>query len=107
MHGVYAPDSAVVIAGSESSPGSHIRGKELVPCFDFTLITAIVCLNFFLLVIFVFFNFDSIHFSSMLSEYLSSRSKVMIILEFFKFSNFALFILFAAILIKILIGVLI
>lgn len=74
--------------------------------FDFTLITAIIFMDIFLLIIFVFFIFDSIHFNSVLFKYLSSRSKLMTILDSqFKFSYFVVFILFTAILIKILIGV--
>lgn len=74
--------------------------------FDFTLSTAIMFLDIFLLVIFVFFIFYSTHIKSVLFKYLSNRSKVMTILDSqFKFSYFVVFILFAAILIKILIGI--
>lgn len=105
MPSIYAPDSVIDTGGSEENHSPPSLGKELIA---FTLITAIVFLDFVLLVIFLFFTFYPIHFSRVLWKYCSSKSKVMVILDSFKFSYFVVFILImTAGLIGIFIGVLI
>lgn len=103
MPSMNAPDSVQDPRATELSHGPRGLGKALEAFFDFTLISAIIFLDFFLLVIFVFFTFYSVHFRYVLSKYFS-RSKVMIILDLlFKFSYFVVFILIStAILIRIL-----
>lgn len=96
-----APYHFMAPGDSEWRHNLHHLGKELVAPLDFTLIAAIF-LDFILLVIFVFSTFYSIHSSGVLSNYLGSRLKVMVIFDSsFRFSYFVGFILiFTTILIR-------